>query len=121
MEHNIDMSMFYNRYYQRNEDTSAPIFFGFHWLFGERLWYKLGSVDEFIDYTTTPITQVSHKVDVVFDTVGGDTAYQLLDVSRPGGRVLPINLGNYAPAQTTVPMWPLVQNITNLCTRMARS
>lgn len=48
--------------------------------------------DEFIDYTTTPLTGA---VDHVFDTVGGPSAYRLLDVVKPGGTISPVFFGEY--------------------------
>ncbi len=46
--------------------------------------YKLGA-DEVIDYTTTRFEKVMHNVDVVFDTVGGDTMERSWQVVKPGG------------------------------------
>lgn len=42
-------------------------------------------VDEYVDYTTTPFENVVQDVDLVVDTVGGDTADRSLQVIRPGG------------------------------------
>ncbi|MBO0791964.1 MAG: NADP-dependent oxidoreductase [Ktedonobacteraceae bacterium] len=53
-------------------------------------------VDEFVDYTTTPVEQTVHDVDLVFDTVGGEQGDRLLSVLRRGGRLIPINIGNYS-------------------------
>lgn len=55
---------------------------------------ELGA-DDFLDYTITPVEQVAHDVDVVFDTVGGDNQH-LLSVLKRGGRFVPINLGTYS-------------------------
>jgi NADPH:quinone reductase-like Zn-dependent oxidoreductase len=52
-------------------------------------------VDECIDYTVTPVEQVVHDIDVVFDTVGGDNN-RLLSVLKRGGRFVPVNAGNYS-------------------------
>ena len=41
--------------------------------------------DEIIDYTATRFEEVVHDVDVVFDTVGGDTLQRSWQVVRPGG------------------------------------
>src|SRR5258708_9052892 len=41
--------------------------------------------DEIIDYTATRFEAVFHHVDVVFDTVGGDTLQRSWQVVRPGG------------------------------------
>ncbi len=45
---------------------------------------ELGA-DEVIDYTATPFEQVAHDVDVVLDTVGGDTLERSWGVLKPGG------------------------------------
>jgi NADPH:quinone reductase-like Zn-dependent oxidoreductase len=44
--------------------------------------------DEFIDYTSAPFETVVKDVDVVFDTVGFDTAERSLNVLKPGGWLL---------------------------------
>ncbi|MGL5832302.1 MAG: NADP-dependent oxidoreductase [Waterburya sp.] len=41
--------------------------------------------DEVIDYKTTPFEQVVNGVDMVLDTVGGETQTRSLDVLKPGG------------------------------------
>lgn len=41
--------------------------------------------DAFIDYTSGPFEQAAHSMDVVFDTVGGDTFQRAFAVLRPGG------------------------------------
>ena len=41
--------------------------------------------DEVIDYATTRFEEVVHDVDVVFDTVGGDTLARSWQVVKPGG------------------------------------
>lgn len=43
--------------------------------------------DEVIDYRSTPFEQAVEDVDVVVDTVGGDTASRSLKVMRDGGRI----------------------------------
>jgi NADPH:quinone reductase-like Zn-dependent oxidoreductase len=45
---------------------------------------KLGAT-EVIDYTTTRFEEVVQRVDVVFDTVGGDTLQRSWQVVKPGG------------------------------------
>lgn len=45
---------------------------------------KLG-VDEVIDYSTTPFESIAHNVDVVFDTIGGDTQQRSWATLKPGG------------------------------------
>ncbi|MGW4718980.1 NADP-dependent oxidoreductase [Nocardia sp. NPDC004260] len=45
---------------------------------------KLGA-HQVIDYTTTDFTTVATEVDVVIDTIGGDTEIRSLEVLNPGG------------------------------------
>ncbi len=52
------------------------------------------SVDEFIDYTTTPVETVVQDVDLVVDMVGGKQGDRLTSVLRRGGRLIPINIGH---------------------------
>ncbi len=42
-------------------------------------------VDEFIDYTKQPFEQVARDMDVVFDTVGGDTFHRAFATLKKGG------------------------------------
>lgn len=42
-------------------------------------------VDQAIDYATTPFENVVHNVDVVLDTIGGDTQQRSWGVLKPGG------------------------------------
>ena len=42
-------------------------------------------VDEFIDYTKQPFEQVARDMDIVFDTVGGDTFQQAFGTLKKGG------------------------------------
>ncbi|MEA5365520.1 NADP-dependent oxidoreductase [Amycolatopsis sp., V23-08] len=44
--------------------------------------------DEVIDYTKTDFAEVVRDVDVVLDTLGGDTAERSLGVLRPGGHLV---------------------------------
>lgn len=44
--------------------------------------------DEVIDYTAVDFTEAVHDIDVVLDTIGGDTAERSLDVLRPGGHLV---------------------------------
>ncbi|MFD6160785.1 NADP-dependent oxidoreductase [Nocardia sp. NPDC060256] len=44
--------------------------------------------DEVIDYTTVDFADVVREVDVVFDTIGGDTVERSLGVLRPGGHLV---------------------------------
>jgi NADPH:quinone reductase-like Zn-dependent oxidoreductase len=46
--------------------------------------HSLG-VDEFVDYTSQPFEQAARDMDVVFDTVGGDTFQRAFATLRPGG------------------------------------
>jgi NADPH:quinone reductase-like Zn-dependent oxidoreductase len=48
---------------------------------------ELGA-DEVIDYTTTDFAETVRDVDVVLDTLGGDTAERSLGVLRPGGHLV---------------------------------
>ena len=43
------------------------------------------SADQFIDYTRTRFEEVVKEVDVVFDTIGGDTQERSWQVLKPGG------------------------------------
>lgn len=43
-----------------------------------------------IDYTSTPVEQVVHDVDIVFDTVGGNTLKSSLRVLKRGGTLVTI-------------------------------
>lgn len=50
-------------------------------------------VDEPVDYRTTDVTEAVRDVDVVLDTLGGDTSVESLKVLRPGGvevSILPV-------------------------------
>jgi NADPH:quinone reductase-like Zn-dependent oxidoreductase len=50
---------------------------------------ELGA-DEVIDYATTRFEEVVHDVDVVFDTVGGDTLARSWGVVKPGGALVSV-------------------------------
>ncbi len=50
---------------------------------------ELGA-DEVIDYTTTRFEEVVHGVDLVLDTVGGDTLQRSWQVIQPGGMLVSI-------------------------------
>ncbi|MGQ5633575.1 MULTISPECIES: NADP-dependent oxidoreductase [unclassified Streptomyces] len=47
-------------------------------------------VDEPVDYRTADVTEAVRDVDVVLDTIGGDTSVASLKVLRPGGVVVSI-------------------------------
>jgi NADPH:quinone reductase-like Zn-dependent oxidoreductase len=51
--------------------------------------HELGA-NEVIDYTTTRFEDVVHDVDLVFDTVGGDTLQRSWRVIKPGGVLVTI-------------------------------
>ena len=51
---------------------------------------KALGADEVIDYRTTPFETVVRDVDVVLDTVGGDTRHRSWGVLRKGGRLVTI-------------------------------
>ncbi len=46
--------------------------------------------DEVIDYTTMPFEEAARGVDLVLDTVGGDTLQRSPEVIRPGGMLISI-------------------------------
>jgi NADPH:quinone reductase-like Zn-dependent oxidoreductase len=50
-------------------------------------------VNQVIDYTTTPLETTVHNVDVVFDTVGGETRERSLRVIKQGGTLVSIVFG----------------------------
>ncbi|MFI6357818.1 NADP-dependent oxidoreductase [Streptomyces sp. NPDC050743] len=51
--------------------------------------HQLG-VDEAVDYRTTDFAEAMRDVDVVLDTIGGDTSVRSLRVLRPGGMVVSV-------------------------------
>jgi NADPH:quinone reductase-like Zn-dependent oxidoreductase len=53
--------------------------------------YVLGlGADEYVDYTQQDVAEVVSDVDVVFDTVGGETTHTLVPALRAGGIVVTI-------------------------------
>jgi NADPH:quinone reductase-like Zn-dependent oxidoreductase len=44
--------------------------------------------DTVIDYTSTPFEEVVHDVDLVLDTIGGETLRRSMQTVRPGGMVV---------------------------------
>jgi NADPH:quinone reductase-like Zn-dependent oxidoreductase len=54
--------------------------------------HRIG-VDQVIDYTTTPLETAVQNVDVVFDTVGGETREHSLHVIKQGGTLVSIVFG----------------------------
>jgi NADPH:quinone reductase-like Zn-dependent oxidoreductase len=55
---------------------------------GKREFVEELGADEVIDYTTTDFAETVRDVDVVLDTLGGDTAERSLGVLRPGGHLV---------------------------------
>src|SRR5262245_8931630 len=51
---------------------------------------RLLGADELIDYRTTRFEEVIKQVDVVFDTVGGETLERSWPVLKPGGRLVTV-------------------------------
>jgi NADPH:quinone reductase-like Zn-dependent oxidoreductase len=70
-------------------------------------------VNEIIDYTTTRFEEVVHDVDLVFDTVGGDTLEQSWQVVKPGGVLVsvvsPRPSFEEAKAHGVRPVWFVVE------------
>ncbi|CAF0695030.1 NADP-dependent oxidoreductase [Candidatus Methylacidithermus pantelleriae] len=61
--------------------------------------YELGA-DEVVDYTQVPFEERIKDVDVVFDTVGGETQERSWKVLRPGGILVSILSPPQAPSDT---------------------
>ncbi|MET7480699.1 NADP-dependent oxidoreductase [Streptomyces sp. NPDC005648] len=55
---------------------------------GKRKFVEEFGADEVIDYTTVDFGEAVRDIDVVLDTIGGDTAGRSLDVLRPGGHLV---------------------------------
>ncbi|MFJ1761511.1 NADP-dependent oxidoreductase [Amycolatopsis sp. NPDC088138] len=55
---------------------------------GKREFVEELGADEVIDYTKTDFAEVVSEIDVVLDTLGGDTAERSLGVLRPGGHLV---------------------------------
>ncbi|CDH45909.1 Alcohol dehydrogenase zinc-binding domain protein [Candidatus Contendobacter odensis Run_B_J11] len=55
-------------------------------------------VDQFVDYTRTRFEEIVKEVDVVFDTVGGDTQDRSWQVLKPGGIL--VSVINPPPEET---------------------
>lgn len=67
-------------------------------------------VDQFIDYTRFSPAEVAANVDVVIDTVGGEDGEQLLEVLKPGGKLISIFYSPYSServAKANVTVLPL--------------
>lgn len=53
-------------------------------------------VDQFIDYTTTPVEQAVHDVDLALDLIGGANVDCLLPALKRGGTLVPIASSQYS-------------------------
>ncbi|WP_371790025.1 NADP-dependent oxidoreductase [Streptomyces sp. NBC_01471] len=55
---------------------------------GKRKFVEEFGADEVIDYTAADFTEAVRDIDVVLDTIGGDTVERSLEVLRPGGHLV---------------------------------
>ena len=55
---------------------------------GKRKFVETCGADEVIDYTAVDFTDAAGEIDVVLDTIGGDTARRSMEVLRPGGHLV---------------------------------
>lgn len=55
---------------------------------GKREFVEGCGADEVIDYTAVDFTEAVRDIDVVLDTIGGDTVERSLEVLRPGGHLV---------------------------------
>ncbi|KOU54028.1 NADP-dependent oxidoreductase [Streptomyces sp. WM6378] len=55
---------------------------------GKRKFVEGFGADEVIDYTAVDFTKAVRDIDVVLDTIGGDTVERSLEVLRPGGHLV---------------------------------
>ncbi|MFI8946266.1 NADP-dependent oxidoreductase [Streptomyces sp. NPDC053750] len=65
---------------------------------GKHAFLRSLGADETVDYRETDFTEVVKDVDVVLDTIGGDTSLRSLRVLRPGGvvvSILPVGSGEF--------------------------
>ena len=77
-----------------------------------------------IDYTSTPFEQVVHDVDLVLDTIGGDTQIRSMQVIKQGGTLVTLfgqpaqdvaqQRGIYAKQNTAMPTSGLLRTIAQL-------
>ncbi len=58
--------------------------------------------DTVIDYTKTPLAQITERYDVVFDTIGQSSAFDLERLVAPGGTLI---LGSMIGPQTLAAIW----------------
>ncbi|MFD5456100.1 NADP-dependent oxidoreductase [Streptomyces olivaceus] len=65
---------------------------------GKHAFLRSLGADEAVDYRETDFTEAVRDVDVVLDTIGGDTSLRSLRVLRPGGvvvSILPVGSGEF--------------------------
>lgn len=65
---------------------------------GKHAFLRSLGADETVDYRETDFSEVVKDVDVVLDTIGGDTSLRSLRVLRPGGvvvSILPVGSGEF--------------------------
>jgi NADPH:quinone reductase-like Zn-dependent oxidoreductase len=55
---------------------------------GKREFVEGLGADQVIDYTAVDFTEAARDIDVVLDTIGGDTVERSIEVLRPGGHLL---------------------------------
>jgi NADPH:quinone reductase-like Zn-dependent oxidoreductase len=65
---------------------------------GKHEWLRSLGVDELIDYRAVDFTSAVSDLDLVFDTVGDDTADRSVDVLRDGGRLVTVKNGSPSDA-----------------------
>jgi NADPH:quinone reductase-like Zn-dependent oxidoreductase len=65
---------------------------------GKHEWLKSLGVDELIDYNAVEFTDVVSDLDLVFDTIGGETGDRSIDVIRDGGRLVTVKNGSPSDA-----------------------
>jgi NADPH:quinone reductase-like Zn-dependent oxidoreductase len=62
---------------------------------------SLGADDAF-DYRGTPFQDCVHEIDLVFDTVGGDTLRRSWQVLKPGGRLVTVAVDSESESEDRV-------------------
>jgi len=58
-------------------------------------------VDAFVDYTAPLPVEIERSADIVLDTAGGEKVEWLLDILKPGGRLVPITWGRYSSVKAS--------------------